>query len=81
MNHVQINLIYISTNDLNQVFVTFKFDVGNSHLIYFVDDSGIVRSKYLSAIIPISLVTVIFSRIVAGSDIDTTLASEVTDSE
>ena len=81
MNHIQINLIYISTNDLNQLFVTFKLDIINSHLIYFVNDSGIVRSKYLCTIIPISLITIIFSRIMTCCDIDTTLATKVTDSK
>ena len=81
MNHIQIDLIHISTDNLNQIFVAFKLNVGNCHLIYFIDNSGIVRSKYLCTIIPISLITVVFSRIVACSDIDTTLATEVTDSK
>ena len=81
MNLVQIYLVYIFTDNLNQIFVAFELDILNGYLVYFIDNGCVVRSKYLCTVIPISLVAVVFFRVVACSQIDTALATEVADSE
>ena len=81
MNLVQIYLVYIFTDNLNQIFVAFELNVLNGYLVYFIDNGCVVRSKYLCTVIPISLVAVVFFRVVACSQVDTALATEVADSE
>ena len=81
VNHVQINLIHFLTDNLNQVLVAVELDVVHSHLVHLVDDGCIVRSEHLRTVIPISLVAVVFSGIMAGGDVDTALAAEVADGE
>ena len=80
-HHIQINLIDVFTDNLNQILVAIELDVGHSHLVHLINDTFIVRSQYLCTIIPISLVTIVFSRIMRGSNIDTALATEMTDSK
>ena len=77
MNHVQINLIHFLADNLNQVLVAVELDVVHSHLIHLVYDGCIVRSEHLRTVIPISLVAVVFSGVVAGCNVDTALATEV----
>ena len=82
LHHVQINFVYIFTDNLNQIRIALEFDIssrGNS--VYFVDDTFIVRSQYLRTVIPVCFVTIIFLRVVRSSQDDTALATEVTDSE
>ena len=81
VNHIKINLIHFLTNNGNQLVVTLELDVLIVHLVDFVDDALIVWSKHLCTIIPISLVAIVLTRVVAGSDVHTTLATEVTNSE
>jgi len=77
MNHVQINLIHFLANNLNQVLVAVELDVVHSHLVHLFDNGSIVRSEHLRTVIPISLVAVVFSGVVAGCNVDTALAAEV----
>ena len=77
VNHVQINLIHFLADNLNQVLVAVELDVGHRHLIHLVYDGCIVRSEHLRTVIPISLVAVVFSGVVAGCNVDTALATEV----
>ena len=79
MNHVEINLVDFFTNDGYELVVAIELDVLVVHLVYFVDDAFVVRSQHLCTIIPVSLVAVVLTRVVAGSDIHTTLATEMTD--
>ena len=79
LNQVEINLIDIFANDLDKVFVTLELHILNTHLVDFVDDACVMRCKHLCTIFPISLVSVVLLGIVAGSDIHTTLASQMTD--
>ena len=81
VNHVQINLIHFLADNLNQVLVAVELDVGHRHLVHLFDNGSIVRSKHLRTVIPISLVAVVFSGIVAGGNVDTALATEVADGE
>ena len=81
VNTTQVFIVYFLTDNLNQVFVAFEFNLVNRNFIYFVNDTLIVRSKNLSAIIPVSLVTVVFFRVVRSSQDDTALASQLADSE
>ena len=81
MNHVQINLIHFLADNLNQVLVAVELDVVHRHLVHLVDNGRVVRSEHLRTVIPISLVAIVFSGVVAGCDVDTALATEVTDSE
>ena len=77
MNHVQINLIHFLADNLNQVLVAVELDVGHRHLVHLFDNGSIVRSEHLRTVIPISLVAVVFSGVVAGCNVDTALAAEV----
>ena len=81
VNHVQINLIHFLADNLNQVLVAVELDVGHRHLVHLVYDGRVVRSEHLRTVIPISFVAVVFSGVVAGCDVDTTLTAEVTDGE
>ena len=81
-NLIQVYAVDVFTDDLNQFRITFELDVSSrSNLVYFSDDTLIVWSQYLCTIIPVSLVTVVFLRVVRSSQDDTALATEVTDSE
>ena len=65
LHHIQIYLIDIFSDDLNQIRVTLELDIGSrSNLIHFIDNALIVRSQYLRTVVPISLITVVFFRVV-----------------
>ena len=81
MDFIQIHLIYVLTDNLNQIFVAFELDVLNSHFVYLINNGCIVRGKHLRTIIPIGLVTVVFFRVMACSQVDTALAAQMTDSK
>ena len=46
MNLSRIYLVYIFTDNLNQIFVALELDVLNGNLVYFIDNGCVVRSKY-----------------------------------
>ena len=81
MDFIQIHLVYVLTDNLNQIFVAFELDVLNSHFVYLINNGCIVRGKHLRTIIPIGLVTVVFFRVMACSQVDTALAAQMTDSK
>ena len=65
VNFFQINIVHILTDNLDKVFVAFELDISSRrNLVYFVDDTLVVWSKYLCTIIPVCLVAVVFLRIV-----------------
>ena len=79
---LQVDVVDILADDGDEVLVAFKLDVScRSHLVHFVDDTLVMRSKHLCAIVPISLVAVVLFRIVRGSQDDTALATQVTNGE
>ena len=83
-NLFQIRFINVFADNLNQTGsrITPEFNVGSrSYLIHFIDNSFIMRCQYLCTIIPISLVTVIFFRIMRSCQNNTALTTEVTDSK
>ena len=76
----QVFVIHLLTDNLNQILVSFKLDIlGRSNFIHFVNDTLVMRSQYLCAIIPISLVAVVFLRVVRSCQDNTALASQMTD--
>ena len=78
-HHVEVNLVNLFANNFYQLRITLKLHIGHLHLVHLIDNSLIVRSQYLCAIFPISLVAVILSGVVASRNVHTTLASEVPD--
>ena len=78
---IPINLIDFGTNNLNQVRIAFKFDILHLYLANFVNDSFVMWSQHLCTIFPISLVAIVFTRIMRSSKVDTSLAAQITDSK
>ena len=76
MHLIKINLIDIFTDDLNQVLIALELDVLHLYLVHLIDNGCVMRSQHLCTVFPIGLVTVVLARIVAGSDIDTALATQ-----
>ena len=80
LHFLQINIIYILADGDNQVFVSFKLNVsGRCNFVHLVDNAFIMRRQHLRAIIPISLVAVIFLRIVGSCQDNAALATQMTD--
>ena len=75
----EINIIDFLTDNLDKSGIAFKLDVSHTHFVHFVDDTLVVRSQHLRTIVPISLVSVVFLRVVAGGENDTALTAEMTD--
>ncbi|EJW96586.1 hypothetical protein EVA_15306 [gut metagenome] len=81
MYFFEVNLVDFFTDSFDESRISFKFDVGNRHLVDFIDNALIVWCKHLSTIVPISLITIVFLRVMASCQDDTTLATQVTDSK
>ena len=81
VDFIQIYLVDVFADNLNQILVALELDVLNSYFVHFIDNGSVVRSKYLRTVIPIGFVTVVFFRGVACGQVDTALATEVTDGE
>ena len=61
---VDIQIVDFRTDDFNQVFIAFELDVaGIADLVYFGDRVTVVRSDHLCAVVPVSLVTIVFFRV------------------
>ena len=79
---VDIQIVDFRTDDFNQVFIAFEFDVaGIADLVYFGDRVTVVRSDHLCTVVPVSLVTIVFFRVMRSCQDDTALASQFTDSK
>ena len=66
---------------MDQCRISLKFYIGKRYFVHFVDDAFVVGRQYLCAIVPISLVAIVFARVVAGRNVHARLAAEVTNSE
>ena len=78
---LQVCFVHILADNLDKFLIAVEFDVGHLHLVHLIDNSGIVRSQHLCTVVPISLIAVILTWIVASRDIDTALATQMTNSE
>ena len=58
-----------------------ELHVGDGALVHLVDDTLVVRSKDLSTVLPVSLVTIVLAGVMAGGDVHAALSLEVTDGE
>ena len=81
MNCSHIVVIHLTTDDLNLIPVSLKLHLVDSNLVHLLDDTGIVWSQHLSAIAPVSLVAIVLLRVVRSSNVDTSLGTELADSE
>ena len=57
------------------------FDILGTDFVHLIDDTLVVGSQYLGTVIPVSLVTVIFFRIVGSRKDDSTLATQLANSK
>ena len=73
----EIYLVDVFSDNLYQLLVALELDVGYLNLVYFVDDANIVWCQHLCAVRPVSLVSVVFARIVACRYVHASLASQV----
>src|SRR5690554_709818 len=72
--------VHIFTNDLDKVLVAFETDIiDRCDTVDFRDDIFVVWPQYLSTIVPVCLVAVIFFWVVRCGDHDTALASQLSD--
>ena len=76
---VEISLIDVLSDDLKQLFVTFKLNVFYLHLVHFIDDSHVVWGQHLCAVFPISLVSIVLFWVVTGCNVHTSLATKMPD--
>ena len=81
VDFIQIYLVDVFADNLNQTLVALELDVLNSYFVHFIDNGSVVRRKYLRTVIPIGFIAVVFFRVVACGQIDTALATEVTNGE
>ena len=81
MNGCHVVVIHLTTDNLDLIPVSLKLHLVDSHLVHFLDDTCIVWSQNLSTVAPVSLVTVVLLRVVRSSYVDTSLGTELTDSE
>ena len=81
MNCSHIVVIHLTTNDLNLIPVSLELHLVDSNLVHLLDDTGIVWSQNLSTITPVSLVAIVLLRVVRSSNVDTSLGTELADSE
>ena len=78
----QINPVNFLSDYLNQLLVTFKFDVVHVFNVHhFADYIFIVRGYHLCTIVPVGFVAVVFLRIVGSGKNNAALAAEMTDSK
>ena len=59
-----IVVVHFATYNLDKVLVRLELHVLNSHLVHFLDNACIVRSQHLCAVAPVSLISVVFLRVV-----------------
>ena len=79
---VDVQVVDFRTNDFDQLFISFEFDIaGVADLIYFSNRVTVVRSDHLCTVVPIGFVAVIFFRVMGCCQDDTALTSQFTDSE
>ena len=81
MNCSHIVVIHLTTDDLDLIPVSLELHLVDSNLVHLLDDTGIVWSQHLSAIAPVSLVAIVLLRVVRSSNVDTSLGTELADSE
>ena len=68
---IQIKFVYLFTDNLNQRIgrVQYRmqtFNILGTDFVHLVDDTLVVGSQYLGTVVPVSLVTVVFFRIVGS---------------
>ena len=81
LNGIQVGFVNLLANDLYQVGIALELDIGHLYLGNLINDTGIVRSQHLSTVLPVCLVTVVFTRVVAGGHVHAALATQITDCE
>ena len=76
-----ILLVDFFADGFNESRVAFELDVGGAaYFVYFGDCVLVVRGNHLCAVAPVSLVSVVFLRVVRSRQDDTALASQFADS-
>ena len=76
-----IVVVHLATYNLDKVLVRLELHVLDRHLVHFLDDAGIMRSQHLSAVAPVSLISVVFLRVVRSSNVHASLSAELTNGE
>ena len=71
--------VHLTADNLDKVGVALELHIFDFNLVHLVDDARIVRREHLSAIFPISLVAVVFLRVVAGRHVHACLCAKLTD--
>jgi hypothetical protein len=74
----EVRLVDVLADDLDKCGVALKLHVVDGHLVHLVDDTLVVRSQHLRAVLPIGLVAIVLTRVVAGRDVHTSLGTQVT---
>ena len=77
LHGLQIVPVHFAANRHDKFLVSLEFHVVNRHLVHFVDNALVVRSQNLCAVVPISLVAVVFLRVVARRHVHAGLRTEV----
>ena len=77
----QIRLVDVLADNLDKILVALELNVLDAALVDLVDNSLVMRGKYLCAILPVCLVTIVLAWVVACGNVYTTLSSKIADSE
>ena len=72
--------VHLATDRNDKFLVAFELNIAYLYLVDFINDTGVVRRKNLSTVVPVSLISVILFRIMGCCHINTCLTSEMTDS-
>ena len=81
LNLLQVRLVHVLSDHLDERVVALELHVADAHLVHLVDDTCVVGCEHLRAVLPVSLVAIVLTRVVAGRQVDTALRLEVSDGE
>ena len=81
LDFLKIHLVYFLTNNFDEFFLALELHVFHLHLVHLVDNARVVRSQHLGTVFPISLVAVVFTRVVRSCDVHTALTAQMANGE
>ena len=81
MDSLDIVPVHLTTDNLDEFFVTLELHVVDGHLVHFVNDTRIMWGQHLCTIIPVCLVAIVLTSVVRGGHVHTSLCTQLTDSE
>ena len=78
---IKINLINLFADNLYQCFIAFELNIFDLNFVHFINDSLVMGRKYLCTILPVSLVTIVFTWVMTCCNVHTSLCLQMTNSK